>query len=402
MVAFDGTNFLIAWTDSFPTFGSDTNGIGNLYARFVNPSGGTVGQAFTIATGINIKWGKGRGYLAFYDTTYFLTYQKGVDHHSEYLYMLRLGRSGNPVGSAVKISEAYAREGMFAFDGTNYLLVWCKVEHPLLDKDIMGQFVNRSGTLVGGNFLIDGGPYASDNPITLVFDGTRYWMGFHEQAADSSDRWNLFGRFVSTSGVVADRFMICDSSKSPFYTSAGFDGTKYLISWIEMAGAPRVRGRHFNASGIPLDTAFTVADTVGGKFPFGGIVDFVNGYFIGSVTRFDSDFNDGDVYGLFVPSSVTGVVDQGGVRPGGFQLFQNYPNPFNPSTRIGYTLSGSGLVSLKVFDLLGREMATLVDGEQEAGSRVVEFDASQLPSGMYFYRLETGSFAETRKMIILK
>jgi len=89
-------------------------------------------------------------------------------------------------------------------------------------------------------------------------------------------------------------------------------------------------------------------------------------------------------------------------RPSGYVLEQNYPNPFNPSTTIRYAIPQSAQVSLKVYDVLGREVATLVNARQSAGVYVANFDAAALPSGMYFYRLQAGSFSETRKMMLIK
>lgn len=83
-------------------------------------------------------------------------------------------------------------------------------------------------------------------------------------------------------------------------------------------------------------------------------------------------------------------------------LHQNYPNPFNPNTVISYQLPSSVLVRLTVFDALGREVATLVNGVQNSGQHSVNFDASELSSGVYLYRLETGSFVSTKKMLLMK
>ncbi len=85
-----------------------------------------------------------------------------------------------------------------------------------------------------------------------------------------------------------------------------------------------------------------------------------------------------------------------------FELGQNYPNPFNPSTVISYQLPVASEVSLKVYDVLGREVATLVSGRQEAGRYSVPFNAASLSSGVYFYRLQSGSFVETKKMMLVK
>ena len=96
-------------------------------------------------------------------------------------------------------------------------------------------------------------------------------------------------------------------------------------------------------------------------------------------------------------------------NPDGFELSQNYPNPFNPSTAIRYTIPSvtlSGvegvLVTLKIYDVLGNEVATLVSEEQTAGTYEVEFSADGLASGMYLYTLQTDSYIETKKMILMK
>lgn len=85
-----------------------------------------------------------------------------------------------------------------------------------------------------------------------------------------------------------------------------------------------------------------------------------------------------------------------------FILNQNYPNPFNPNTVISYQLSVAGFISLKVYDLNGREITTLINKKQSAGSYSVEFNASNLSSGIYFYTLQTDKFTDTKKMILVK
>ena len=90
------------------------------------------------------------------------------------------------------------------------------------------------------------------------------------------------------------------------------------------------------------------------------------------------------------------------VLPQGFSLEQNYPNPFNPSTVLSFVIGHTSFVTLKVFDILGQEVATLVDGMQDAGLKSVTFDASHLPSGVYVYTLQTGSFREQRKMVLVR
>jgi len=105
------------------------------------------------------------------------------------------------------------------------------------------------------------------------------------------------------------------------------------------------------------------------------------------------------VYRDLIAAAVTSVSDD--PVPTEFSLLQNYPNPFNPSTTIPFSLAGSGHVTLKVFDLLGKEVALLVDGELPAGDHRVTFDASHLTTGIFFYRLQMGTRTFTRKLVLI-
>ncbi|MGA2623723.1 MAG: T9SS type A sorting domain-containing protein [Bacteroidota bacterium] len=88
--------------------------------------------------------------------------------------------------------------------------------------------------------------------------------------------------------------------------------------------------------------------------------------------------------------------------PTSFELSQNYPNPFNPTSTISYSLPQKSFVTLKLYDLLGREVRTLVNGEQEPGKYLRIVDANDLPSGVYFYRLHAGKYTDIKKMLLLK
>jgi hypothetical protein len=95
-------------------------------------------------------------------------------------------------------------------------------------------------------------------------------------------------------------------------------------------------------------------------------------------------------------------VDDGNILPEKFNLSQNYPNPFNPVTTINYSMPAGSFVVLKVFNILGQEITTLVNEEKPSGKYTVKFDASTLPSGIYLYRITAGKFSQVRKMILIK
>jgi enterochelin esterase family protein len=98
---------------------------------------------------------------------------------------------------------------------------------------------------------------------------------------------------------------------------------------------------------------------------------------------------------------LTGVEDRGEL-PVRFQLYQNYPNPFNPTTIINYRLASDGWITLKVYDMLGREVATLVNETKRVGEYKVKWNAEGVPSGVYLYRLKTGSFSLTKKLLLVR
>ncbi|PKL84132.1 MAG: hypothetical protein CVV24_01775 [Ignavibacteriae bacterium HGW-Ignavibacteriae-3] len=105
---------------------------------------------------------------------------------------------------------------------------------------------------------------------------------------------------------------------------------------------------------------------------------------------------NGKEYGTFVGVKGNDMI------PGSYSLSQNYPNPFNPITKIRYSLPAAGFVSLKVYDLVGQEIHMLVNEEKPAGSFEVSFDGKNLASGVYFYKLSSGSFTQTKKFILMR
>ena len=129
-------------------------------------------------------------------------------------------------------------------------------------------------------------------------------------------------------------------------------------------------------------------------------------YSVGNSTNYDGtplgdQYNIGVDFYITVVDSVLDVkeVEQ---QPVSFALSQNYPNPFNPTTVISYQLKVRSFISLKVYNMLGGEVATLVDEKKEAGSYSVTFTPNNLPSGIYFYRLRGGEEVMTKKMVYVK
>ena len=127
----------------------------------------------------------------------------------------------------------------------------------------------------------------------------------------------------------------------------------------------------------------------------------INEIFIHNPSAYDPD-GDSLSYELTTCLGANGEEIENYSLPENFLLFQNYPNPFNPFTTIKYQIPEYSYVTLKVYDVLGKEISTLVNEEVVVGSYEVEFDGSELTSGIYFYKLQAGNFVETRKMVLLK
>lgn len=100
--------------------------------------------------------------------------------------------------------------------------------------------------------------------------------------------------------------------------------------------------------------------------------------------------------------ATTSVDGHGNVLPSSFELSQNFPNPFNPKTMIQYSIPNSSRVRLGVYDIFGKEVANLVDQHQEPGNYRAEFDATNLASGVYFYRLQAGQFSQMKKLLLVR
>jgi probable HAF family extracellular repeat protein len=279
------------------------------------------------------------------------------------------------------------------------------------------------------------------------------------QAGGLQNLGTLGGASSSVSDISANGSMICGSS----YVSAG---DPYAFRWVDGVGMEQIGTFYSFARGISADgstiTGFETGSagiykafrwTQSGGFEFNIAGNFSQGNAVsGDGSTIVGDFGDGafrlstaggleslnQVYAsLLTPGSdlyialgisadeqfivgqgtngttsqdegyllaVNGVnsVDKLADQPEGFALAQNYPNPFNPTTKIRYSVPQSSNVMIKVFDILGNEIETLVNEEKPVGTYEITWNAESLPSGIYFYRLSAGEFVETRKMILMK
>jgi len=225
-----------------------------------------------------------------------------------------------------------------------------------------------------------------------------------------SGEYDVYARRIDAAGVAQwtpDGVPICTLAASrqdgPTITKDGFGGA--YIAWMDYrsGGNPDIYAQRIDASGgiqWPAD-GVGISTTTGSQSAPTIVHDGISGAIMAWVdTRgiYASRVNSAGALG----GTSVAVEETDDRIPGAFALMQNFPNPFNPSTTLSYSLSVSSRVDLRVFDLLGREVAELVNREQHPGTYTVAFDASGLASGMYFYRLTAGDFAQTKKLLLTK
>ncbi len=158
-----------------------------------------------------------------------------------------------------------------------------------------------------------------------------------------------------------------------------------------------------NALVLPENWLFTYQDSLANGFD--NPINASYGTTALSYTKADGSFPLGDLNWYPAKKAawlLTSVAEQEAGIPATFTLAQNYPNPFNPNTSIAFSMSRTGLVSLKVYDILGREVATLINDVMESGTHQTSWNAAGMGSGVYFYKMQSGSFSEMKKMILLK
>lgn len=196
-----------------------------------------------------------------------------------------------------------------------------------------------------------------------TYGGSNYEEGGHSVQQTTDGGYILIGATTSFGEVEGDIWMIKTDS----------DGDTL---WTKTFG------------GSDRDEGLAVQQTTDGGY-----------IFIGMTRSFGAGSND--IWLIKTAPDITGI-GRSEVQPVSFTLHQNYPNPFNPATTIEFTIAQSGFVKLKVHNILGQEVATLLEAHKPAGQYVVNFDASQLTSGIYYYTLTVGDFTQTRKMVLLR
>lgn len=266
----------------------------------------------------------------------------------------------------------------YTFDRIQYL-VTC-IGNPI------GRFKT---TITAENVLLNGKRYfefSSSGSVYVLFNS--YWK---YQRIDSSTM-NVYGySTIDTKEYLLDSLLANPSNSykcSRFQTTSPL-GIYTISSTVNFFGSSKIQ-RTFFAS--PSPTSYTLIEGVGFTGYY-NCLDFGDGLYLRGCLI------NGILYGDTISTDVRQISSE---VPDKFILKQNYPNPFNPTTKVNYDLKAAGFVSMKLYNVMGEEMASLVNENQKAGSYEFTFDGMKLPSGVYYYRIETSGFTEVKKMSLVK
>ncbi len=384
---------IITWWDS-------RNGNYDIYAQRVNASGAvqwtTDGDSICTVTGnqlypVIVSDGSGGAIITWYDS-----------RNGNYdIYAQRVNASGLVQWTANGVAICTAANDQtfptIVSDGSGgAIITWQDLRGS--DQDIYAQRVNASGLVqwTANGVAICTATGLQENP-TIVPDGlggaiitwdnlrnSNYDIYAQHVAADAALPIQLASMSATTltTGVQLDWTTVSETNSLGFYVerNAPSTGTFTTLSDLIPGAGTSLQQHQYQ---------WTDAKVTNGSY----------NYRLRLV-----DLDGTTTYSNPITVTVSGLLGVGDTRslPTQFALQQNYPNPFNPSTVINYELPTAAYVHLTVYDMLGKEVATLINGTQDAGYKSVQFSAENLPSGIYAYRLTAGSYVEVKKMAILK
>jgi predicted acyl esterase len=198
-------------------------------------------------------------------------------------------------------------------------------------------------------------------------------------------------------------FEVAPDGKSYFITRINYTDRNYVKGSKRIANFKGQAHSHIFQVGSRIKIVLTNLDTTPTDSSFLASNPFVLPVLINSTNYlFLNNYSYIDIPVIGPPAVEPMFADDNEEIPVEYSLKQNYPNPFNPVTTIAYTLAAPGKVELRVYDILGREVKTLVNEVQQQGTHAISFNASELSSGVYFYKIESGSFKAVKKMVLVK
>ena len=324
------------------------------------------------------------------------------------IYAQQFSKEGLKIGNSLKVNDIdvfYSCKPSICMDKNgNFVISWASN-----DYSIYAQRYSSGGTRLGNNLKVNDTDVSYYTIPSICSDKNGNFI-----IAWYSGYLNIYAqRYLNDGTALGKNFKVndIDSWYPPISISSDEIGN-YIISWesrVENISNSNVFAQRYSSNGEPINKNFIIKSD--GSSPD---VKLWNGRIYSTWTAPDKNNIGENVYANVIDwnNPIATSIDEKESKeiPTKFALSQNYPNPFNPRTTIKYSIPEEVIsqkskvknVILKVYDILGREVAVLVNEVQKPGYYEVEWDASNQPSGVYFYRITTGNYAATKKMILIK
>jgi len=404
-ISFDGNNYMLTWYAGKAIWCSLVSFSGIPYDTLI------------LAEAEGEQEGVWFPEISFGENKYFIIWDYGIQVHNHCYNSLNgsfIDTSGIVINDSIIVSDndSCSRNYLdsdLEFDGTNYLVVWGQSNNVwwwIPPNNIYCARVSSSGTVIDTSAIEIAAGIENESSPSIAFDGTNYLVVYEKGNDGFYD--DIYGVRVSPSGVVLDpnAIPISTAPNEQRNPEVIYNGNNYIVVWQDNRSGSDfdIYGTVVKESG-EVENSFPVSVQPGDQVDpaltkgpgnqilvvYSGWTSTYNGYY----------YNTMRIWGAKMDVAV-GIENNNSNIVTNYALFQNYPNPFNPVTTIKYQIPKSGFVILKVYDVLGKEVATLVNEKQSVGSYEVDWDGTGYPSGVYFYRLVTEDYTNVKKMVLLK
>lgn len=318
-----------------------------------------------------------------------------------------------------------------AWNKDNMVLLWCRgtyITAQSFDAAVVG-IIDRTSETIGKKNYVD----ATTTNTTMTDGSTLVATGPDSNDGASDNMWHIRTGIGNDNTVLTSAELRPGENAPMIKTQVDLPDTGTYDVWVNFWGYPKAdwrikAGLTINSMQLFRSMACQQVDSanynnqpivsygddglyqaylgrVSGATGFDVFVDdsaYKAGTSNPSLTGdIDRTWYDGVSYAKINGETTVNVVNSKNI-PVDFKLSQNYPNPFNPSTKISFSIPRSGFVTLKIYDVLGKEVATLIEKEMKVGSHSITWNAVNVPSGIYFYRIMAGNYTMTKKMVLLK
>ena len=395
-ISTDGSgNFVITWEDY-------RNEIGDIYAQRYTSDGSKLGANFKVNDDQrSLHWFP----CIFVDDTgnFGIVWQDFRDGYSD-IYAQRYSSDGTALGPNFKVNDnqeiVRQKFPSISSDGSgNFVITW--QDYRNIYTDIYAQRYSSDGTAKGANFKVndDQGSRSQWYP-SISTDGSGNFVITWQDYLNGN---NIYAqRYSSDGSALGINFKVNDDQGSAYqdYPSISAEGSgNFVITWLDdRNGGFDIYAQRYSSAGTKMGDNFRVTNTSKKNQYFPDVSLWNNRIY----TTWEDSRIGGTGFDIWA-----NVLDWDNPEnkdlppvPTAFILSQNYPNPFNSSTKISYSIPKPGFVILKIYDILGREIKSIVNEFQNAANYSINFNASALSSGIYFYRIRAGEFMDTKKFIL--